>query len=238
MSKKNLIGFNTKNDMHTKWEFFQAPLKAVADIHDFGNIKYEMYSWTNAPEISYSTVESSAGSLMNHYLLYKTGQMYDTESGYSHTAHMCVRSQMTLAPFYRNIHPEYYKKITPSREVINNILKTTNCRQMTEDLFTDQISPELLISIKKYKPEYLPTDITSVALLYNHLVIMLNKYGNNITTEKDIWNNVLEIDLIFWCSCALHNDFLNTGNKYRLFVPKEIKSGWTEEEQKRFMEQC
>jgi hypothetical protein len=215
MDKKNksvnLIGFNKKNDLYDKLEFFLPAFRIIVLIHEFGNQKYAKFSWQNNPKESFSTVSSSIGSILNHYLLHKTGQYYDVETKLCHLGHMACRCQMLLTEFYRQQQPHYFKKKTDVRPKVNEILTRFNLGTLEDTFISDQITEELIISASKMPKDVLKmSSIEEIETLVWHFIMLIHTEDKQKKVyPNDIWNTIYTVDLLFWHICILYNDFIN-----------------------------
>ena len=207
--------FKTKTELYDKFPMFEKVLKIITLTHDFGNYKYSPYSFQNDPENSYSTVRHSAGSLHRHFIYHKTGNLYDPESGISHIGHIACRCQMLLVPYYRNINPSYFKRdLVFCRDKCNDFFKKIN-HPLIEDKtsLTDQLTPEIIISTMKFDPKLFTFDtVNDVSILLQHTLYTLLKNIDDIPEDKDIFNTIYPVDVIWWCSAFLYNKFLEDHN--------------------------
>ena len=150
------IHFEKNCNYLDKFRYFTNVCYCAIATHEFGNAKYEKYSWQNNPEESYATTSVNLNALIRHLILYKTKSPYTSldESGMSHMAHVAGRCHMLVTNFYRemlfdkedNQHPTY-RDIRPTlntfRSLLDNNYSTLFCGS------SDQLSPEIRMSILK-----------------------------------------------------------------------------------------
>ena len=203
MKSTSFNKFDKKNDFLSKWKLVKEPLKAIAEVHEFGNQKYGKYSWLNADASTFATYESNLGSLLNHFLLYKTKQFYDHETKLSHLAHALCRCQMALTKLYRNINPNIFDSSTDRTD--------TKIRERFKFIFkSDQIMPETIISLMKWnlKQNKLSVEELEDLIWCSLLDIVDPNCEIYLSNNEDVWNNIYLIDIIFWCFCLLYNKTL------------------------------
>jgi hypothetical protein len=68
----------------TRWDLLPLePIKETVDVLTFGASKYGPENWRNVPD----GFNRYFAALMRHIVAYKSGELYDQESGFSHIAH-------------------------------------------------------------------------------------------------------------------------------------------------------
>lgn len=198
--------FHTKYPVYTNELYFKNALIAISVIHEFGAKKYSFYSWQNIPDKSDSCCENSLDATHRHLVRYRLDSLLD-ESGINHAGHIACRGgSMFLTRFYRCVmqRENFQRTITRSVPLMSTIKKLVNTDyDECNLLFTDQITPEVRLSMMKYKPEYCPTSKDVAIDLIDEAIA--RSYAHDIPRTFDPFNDVCWADIIFWASAYLVN---------------------------------
>lgn len=199
----------------------------MALAHEFGNIKYEKYSWRNNPEESNSLPKDSLNAIFRHVTLMQMGFKYDSETKFFHLGHALARAQILVSNTYRKVLNKTNRKID-TRHFSKIIFLMPKVDLMCDfnyiDVF-DQISPEVLYSIGKI-PDFL---ISRLLLSEKDIDYCEQFYLDTVQkciaalmmTEKDIDTNILQKnillqDLILYNLLFMAMKFTDDDMKYAL----------------------
>lgn len=153
--------FEKKVSFINKFPLFREALLCAIATHEFGNNKYEKYSWQNNPEESYATTSVNFDALCRHLYLFMTkSENTDTdESGMNHMVHVAGRCHMLITNFYREYLFENndYPKQIDVRPVVDQIRKSIGYEKSNTifDGKIDQLSAEIKLSIFKCPDEFI-----------------------------------------------------------------------------------
>lgn len=138
-----------------KFPIFKDALICAIATHEFGNDKYEKYSWQNNPEESYATTSINFDALCRHLNLFmtKSDKTSTDESGMNHMVHVAGRCHMLITNFYREhlFEHDTCPKQIDVRPVMDEIRKNIGYEK-NHTLFngqSDQLSSEIKLSILK-----------------------------------------------------------------------------------------
>lgn len=138
-----------------KFPIFKDALICAIATHEFGNNKYEKYSWQNNPKESYATTSVNFDALCRHLNLFmtKSDKTSTDESGMNHMVHVAGRCHMLITNFYREhlFENDTYPKQIDVRPVMDEIRKSIGYEK-NHTLFNgqaDQLSSEIKLSILK-----------------------------------------------------------------------------------------
>lgn len=211
----------------------------MALAHEFGNIKYEKYSWRNDPEGSNSLPEDSLNAILRHVTLMQMGFKYDSETKFFHLGHALARTQSLVSNTYRKILNKTDKKIDTRH--FSKMLFSTSRVDLAYDsdyinLF-DQISPEVLYSLGKMNDSLvsrmLPTEKDASSYEQSYLDVVQKCGIALMIVEKDIDINILQknilledlilYNLLFLARTFTEDDIQYALNWYKNLPKKEIE---------------
>lgn len=189
-------------------DFFKRSLFSISTIHEFGARKYSYYSHMNVPHLSFNTIDDGIEAVRRHFTLYRTGNFID-ESGIYHVAHLCCRAgSMLLTRFYR-LYMKRYKVMTAYRrdDVQKFMTNIPFDPHYTDEfpVYWDQITPEVKISMIKFKPEYIPESPYTCVDLIDECLWALET--EKMISRWDPYNEVSHVDLLMWCAAKLVNNY-------------------------------
>lgn len=204
---KNLL-FKEKYPYLKNMDFFKRTLFAISTIHEFGARKYSYYSHMNIPHLSFNTIDDGIEAVRRHFALYRTGNFVD-ESQIYHVGHLCCRAgSMLLTRFYRLYMKRYNVMTQYTRDEVQKYMDQIHFQNHYTDEFPvywDQITPEVKISMIKFKPEYISNDLRVCINIIDECLWALET--EKMLAHWDPYNDVSHVDLLLWCSAKLVNNF-------------------------------
>ena len=211
--------FKEKYSLKDNYEFFRRALSAIYVIHEFGAHKYSYYSWQNTPDKSDACLENSIQAILRHVILYRTHSHTD-ESGINHVGHIVNRGgSMLLTRFYRLYMGNDSIQKNKTRTETTKVLALVNAPE--SDLLPlkmDQITSETMISVLKFKPEYIPSTVEGC---FDVIDECLNRMLFSAPLEKfDPYNDICYADLIFWCGTFILNTLPEIDDQCKTYLEK------------------
>ena len=211
----------------------------MALAHEFGNIKYEKYSWRNDPEGSNSLPEDSLNAIFRHVTLMQMGFKYDSETKFFHLGHALARTQSLVSNTYRKILNKTDKKIDTRHfsKMIFSISKVDLAYDSDYINLFDQISPEVLYSLGKMNDSLITrmfcTEKDASLCEQSYLDIVQKCIVALMTVEKNIDINILQknilledlilYNLLFLAMTYTPNDMKYACDWYNNLPKKEVE---------------
>jgi len=202
-------------------DFFKRAMFAISSVHEFGANKYSYYSHQNVPHLSDNTIDAGIVAVKRHFELYRTGNSID-DSGINHIAHICCRGgSMLLTRFYRLSMRDGEVKKGYRRDVVRSCMQRVKTYSLPEDIYPvhiDQITPEVVVSMIKFKPEYIPESIEACFDVIAECLFALEQ--GRLLANWDPYNDVSYVDLIFWCATKILNTLPETEEQCLAYLEK------------------
>lgn len=202
-------------------DFFKRALFAISSVHEFGANKYSYYSHQNVPHLSDNVIDAGIEAVKRHFELYRTGNQID-DSGINHIAHICCRGgSMLLTRFYRLYMRAGEVKKGFHRDVVEACMKNVRSYPHPDDtypVYIDQITPEVMISMIKFKPEYIPDQIEACFDVIAECLFALEQ--GRMLANWDPYNDISYVDLILWCATKILNTLPETENQCLAYLEK------------------
>lgn len=191
------------------YKFFRTAMQCISTIHEFGANKYSYYSHVNIPQLSYNTLDDGIEASRRHFDLYRTGNLID-ESGINHIAHLCCRGgSMLLTRVYRLVMKRNEVKRTYHRTEVNDcLMRVRGVPNEVLPVYMDQITPEVIVSMTKFKPEHIPNDVDACM---DVITECFDKLAMGVLVHDwDPYNDIHYVDLILWCAAYIVNTIPET----------------------------